>query len=57
LESLALYDAEPLLNLILTFAMDWQEVADEAGMERQPVLSLLAMMDTRVIEHKEDASD
>lgn len=37
--------------------MCWQEVADKAGMKRQPVLSLLAMMDTRIIEHKEDASD
>jgi hypothetical protein len=37
--------------------MRWQEVADKTGMERQPVLSLLAMVDTRIIEHKEDASD
>lgn len=57
LKSLALQDTEPLLYLIHPGAMDRQEVADKAGMKRQPVLSLLAMMDTRIIEHKEDASD
>src|SRR5437762_8446753 len=38
-------------------AMCWQEMADKAGMECQPRSGLLAMMDTRIIEHKEDASD
>src|SRR5436305_5709684 len=57
LESLTLHDAEPLLDLVHPGAMYWEKVADKAGMERQPVLSLFAMMDTRIIEHKKDASN
>jgi hypothetical protein len=54
---LALHYAEPLLYLVHPRAMRWEEVADKTGMERQPVLSLLAMMNTRIIEHKEDTFD
>ena len=56
-KSLALHYAEPLLYLVHPGTMRWEEVADKAGMERQPVLSLFAMMDTRIIEHKKDASN
>ncbi len=55
LESFALHYAEPLFDLIHPGAMCWQKVANKAGMKRQPVLSLFAMMDTRIIEHKENA--
>jgi hypothetical protein len=54
LESLALQDAEPLLYLIHPGAMDGQEMADEARMSCQPVLDLLAIMHTGVVEHKKD---
>jgi hypothetical protein len=56
-EPLALQDAEPLLDLVHPGTMGWQEMANKAGMERQPLLSLLAMMDTRIIKHKVDLSD
>jgi len=56
-ESFALQDAEPLLDLIHPGTMGWQEVADKARMKCQPALSLLTMMDTRIIEYKVDLSD
>ncbi|HEY6406599.1 MAG TPA: hypothetical protein VIY29_03920 [Ktedonobacteraceae bacterium] len=53
-QALSLQDAEPLLDLVHPRRQcDFQEVADEAGMSREPGLNLFALLDAGVTRARE----